>query len=185
MAVQVAVAVVEQQSVAVGRPDRRIAGGQAQGLGCVVLGITAALTAEVDVAERYRCRGAVSLGVGKVVAAQFGLARVHGACRVGDHEVDLLRQPSPDDRVVLVEPECMGLAGHEFLLDQGRNQPCHLLRRRLTPPLIGEGLPQPEDFALADPHGVIASLVGRRRVQPCVGAEQQGTREQEMHQRLA
>ena len=86
-------------------------------------------------------RTSASVTVFGVKAAKLVLSGVGDARCVGDHEADLLCQPPPYDRVVLVKAEGAALACQEVLFDQSRKQSVHLLRRGFALPLIGKGLP--------------------------------------------
>ena len=113
-----------------------LAGERRQCRGRVVARAHAATVGrEVELAEGHPARKRERLAAAFEPRLELGAGRLVRSGHVLGKELHLLRHATPDDRVVLVEPECQRLAVQHLLLHLVLDQMPELLRRRRPVPL--------------------------------------------------
>ena len=110
--------------------------------------------------------------MGRVVAAKLILGRLDEVGGVLDEEFQLLRQPSPNNRVVLLKAHLQRFARHELLVDEVGDHAAQLIRAGLAKPLLAPGFDQPPHVAIGDPHRFDAASIALIAVEPGVCGEQ-------------
>ena len=92
----------------------------------VGLGVGAAGRVEEDLREGHGRAGLEAIRMSGMIGAKLRLGRLDEARGVLDQELQLLREPPADDRVVLLEPHLQRLARQQLLLDEIGDHGLHL-----------------------------------------------------------
>jgi len=151
----------------------------------VACGVLASLRTEVDLRERNASRALEVGAIRFVEPPQIFFGRLGEPRRILHHELQLLCQAPPHDRVAFVETHLACFARKDLLPQQLGHQRAQFVRRRIPAPLARLGLHEPLHFAFPDPHlARTRSAAGVRRGEPGRQAKQQRAGEGEMEQRF-
>ena len=110
-----------------------------------------------------------------------GLDQVRG---VLDQELELLRQPPPDDRVVLLKPHLERLARHQLLGDEVGDHAAYSPGSGLAKPLPAPGLDQPPHVPFGDRHRLDRAGLLPIAIEPGIGPKQDRAGREEMDEGL-
>ena len=142
-----------------------------RGLG-VRLGVLASRRVKENLREGDARFNAEALGVCVVEPPQVLVAGFGDTRCVVDEEGELLGQPSANDRVVLIETQCLGFTRQQFLFDESRHQSTQFVVGRRALPLIGKRLLQPANLTISDMDGFSRGRICLAPVHQCVADEQ-------------
>ena len=148
-------------------------------------GVAATRAAEQHVLERNLRRLDEFVRVHGIESTKIGLRRLGKIGGVLDHELELLREPAPDDRIVLAQAKLARLSRQQLFADQVGDEPAHFAGRRRPLPLPRPCLAQPAKLARTDAQLTVRPGRSGIRIPPRVQREHCGASQREVKERLA